>query len=154
LVKLDEETAGSDLVCGIWLSVSPNLGNQTMPVRAWAQEIGKTHKLPMAFIFAKDDTAGDTNALSYVKAINADYVRGKPAKDKDLQLTGDKAIPGTKLAGSKLLDKNLGTEDFIVKEYLEPVLDKHRFSQWKKRDTEEAYYYWRLSTGPLLAKRK
>jgi hypothetical protein len=155
LLRLDQDTAGEDLVAGIWLSINPNLGNGgEMPiVRHWASEMGgvKGHKMPMAFIYGGGDPA-DGLSEKYLKAINPNFQRGKP--DKTLEFTGDKEIPKTKLTGSKLLDKDLPTTDFIIKDYLDNLMAKRGITQWKARNNDNEYFYWESVPLPTLAKLK
>jgi pimeloyl-ACP methyl ester carboxylesterase len=155
LVKLDDETGGNDLMAGVFLSISPTLGGHQVPIHRWLTEVGKKNKLPLAFVYGKDETGADARALNYLKTIDPGFERGKGPKEKDLALTGEKAVPGTKLSGSKLLQNTLETEDFIVNKYLGPVAEKHRFVQWKMRNNDDNYFYWKNALGPAtLAKIK
>jgi hypothetical protein len=154
-IKMTDETAGDDMVCGVWLNLSRTLDGQPVPINNWIQEVGKTRKLPLVFLFGDKDEAASKESTHFVKLINPAYVLGKPVVDKELQCTGAQGIKNTKLAGSKLLDKELDTEDFIIKAYLDPVMEKHRFTQWQQRDTKNTVYYWRNALGsPILAKQK
>jgi len=155
LLKLDDETGGNDLVAGIWLSISPTLGGTNMPVSKWLYHVGKTNKLPMALVYGKEEANADQRMMGYLKTIAPNFERGKGTKDKELEFTGEQAIAGTKLSGSKLLQSTLDTEDFIVNKYLAPLMEKHRFVQWKMRGNDDSYFYWKNTTGnPTLAKIK
>lgn len=150
--KLDDESAGNDLIAAVFLSISPSLGNQGMPIAKWCQEVGKAHKLPMAFIHGEEKS--DRNYLddiNYLKAIYPDFKRGQQNKDKDLKFTGEKTI-SAKLTGSKLLQTNLDTSKFVIEEYLDPLTSSRTPAQWKKRDNKSSYFFWQLpGTRPILA---
>lgn len=180
VVKWEEESAGADFVCGIWLSIAGHLGNYQMPMNVYAANLGKNHKLPMYFIQGKEklDPANDT-ALKCLNSIgNWDRSKGvftNLAKEKDvesspnknkfssnenLSLTGEKII-NTELTGSKLLANEKVKEAIVGSEgYLDRMLQKP-IPQWKERKVRENYYYWKLgsptqpsSVQPILAKIK
>jgi hypothetical protein len=145
---LDADSEGRDLMAGIWLSISPTLAGQTPFVTSWLIDIGKTHKLPMVFIYGKDDTQGDAKALATLKAIIPNFDRSKPA-DKEYAFTGEKAIPGTKLKGHQLLQKSLETENWILNNYIAPLQERHhKFRQWGKKDYDESTFYWSPTVPP------
>jgi hypothetical protein len=148
-VRLDDEPAGSDLIAGIWLSLSPSLAGYQMPVSNWIKEIGKTNKLPMAFIHGEEKSdPANLQAVNYLKTIYPDFKRGTAIKDKDLKYTGEKSI-AAKLTGSKLLQANLGTDTFIVEQYLTPLTTDRSPAQWKKRDNKTSYFFWRVAPPPI-----
>jgi hypothetical protein len=149
---LATDSEGSDLMAGIWLSISPTLAGQATFAKSWLGDVGKTHKLPMVFIYGKDDTAGDALALAELKSIIPNFERGKPPADKELQFTGEKAIPGTKLKGQQLLQKSLETESWIVTNYIAPLRERHhRFKQWSKKDYDDSIYFWSPVVPPPAA---
>jgi hypothetical protein len=154
ILRLEPQPEGRDQVCGIFLTISPSLAGQRVPVKDWLKEVGKDHKVPLAFLYGKDDTSADRLALSYLKEIKPGYVRDKePKKDakKDLPFTGEHDIKDTKLAGSQLLTKTLDTESWIIKSYLEPLMDKHGIDERRERDVEKSLYFWTFNSRPTPA---
>jgi hypothetical protein len=146
----DARPEGRDLTCGIFLSISPTLAGQGMPIRQWIKEVGKDRKVPLAFVFGKDDTRGDSLALSLVKEIVPGYSRDKPPAKKDQKFTVEHGIKGSKLTGSQLLTRTLDTETWILKNYLEDLMDKHGLEEWRQHEDEKAFYYWVFSSGRVL----
>ncbi len=144
--ELDEESAGTDLAAAVWLSLSPTLADQQVPITTWCREVGKAHKLPMAFLYG-EGKADLTNRMaeSYLSAIAPGYRRGQKIgdKDKELKFTGEK-IYNAKLVGSKLLQTDLEVDKFITDSYLKPVVANDRPPQWKNRDNKNNFYFWEL----------
>jgi len=134
----------SDIACGIWLSISPTLGGRPAnnQIRRFLLEAGKKNKIPMAFIFGRSDSKGDGVAREHVKAI-------KPSSGakKEFTHTGFFAVPDTKLTANLLLDKNLETEKWILKKYIEPVLDARGNKEQKDRKSEACQYWYVNARG-------
>jgi len=154
--QLDKDSAGDDLAGGVWLSLNPNLGGSTMAryVPQWLRNVGgvRGHKLPMAFLHGKNDPA-EKMTLGYLRNLDPKFQRGKQI-DKEIELSGEKAVDAP-LTGSKLLGEEEAMK-YIVKEYLENLMAR-RNPQWKARNNDGEYFYWKPSiTGlpPLLAKIK
>jgi hypothetical protein len=150
---------GYDIVCGIWLGISPSIpGRGSLPMTGtsgWLHTVGKTNKTPMAFIYGKEDKLAAERTLAYLKQIIPSYERGKkPAKpDPDLAYTGEYAVPGgAKLKPQELLDKELGTIDWILKEYLDNLMEKRKVTTWDSRDFKRNTYVWMNGARPTLAK--
>jgi pimeloyl-ACP methyl ester carboxylesterase len=146
---------GGDIACAIWLTISPSVAEHSLPMGSgdanWMKTVGKTNKTPIAFIYGKKDAKAAERSLAYLKVINPKYERDKkPVKtDPDLQFTGEYAVPDTSLIGSQLLDKSsLGTQDWIIKEYLEPLLEK-RTKPWDSRDFKRTTYVYLAGTRVL-----
>jgi len=139
----------NDIACAVWLSISPKVG-PTPGVGRWILEAGgKKHKVPMAFIFAKADTSGDTLARNYVKLIKP--VAGKT---KDFPNTGFFGIAGTaKLTGMKLIGE--GDTTTKIKQYLDLVLEGRPAKEQKNRHSEaSAYWYiWPNGNPKVLSKK-
>jgi len=121
-----------DLAAGIWLSISPTLGRRNVGVGKWVAEAGRDHKVPMAFVFGKGDTASDNLSRSLEKSI-------KGGKGAGLQLTGIRPVPG-KLVGRALLTKE--TRDWIVKDYLGKVMEARGNKEWVDRKVETSVYWY------------
>jgi pimeloyl-ACP methyl ester carboxylesterase len=133
-----------DIAGTVWLSLSPTLpGGRSVPLTKWIVEAGKANKIPMAFIHGKNDGSGVQVALNMKKAIMAG------AAKKDFEFTGIKEIPDTKLTGSGLLGRALGTDTWILEKYLAPVMDKRTKKRRtdRKVDTSRFYYTQRSPEG-------
>jgi hypothetical protein len=150
-----DEPEGKDFAAAIWLSISPTLAGRSMTsaLKADLVDVAQTGKVPTVFIYGKNDSKADSMTEAYVKAIK--YERGKPIET--LKRTGAKAIKGTELAGSKLLQENFETLSFI-KDHLAKVMEDRGSREWKKREEDKYAYYWNTSwprpaTSPILCKR-
>ncbi len=162
LQKMNADSVGEDFAAAIWLSPNPNLGggNQSLnkDMHRWVGDIAgvRGHKVPMLFIWGKDDPA-QKPVLEYLKVLDMNFARDikkdPPVPVKGTDFTGEKYFDA-KLVGSKLLDANLGTSAFITKSYLENVLKKRGAVQWKVRRNVEEYFYWKTLPVPTLAKNK
>jgi hypothetical protein len=143
-----DEPEGKDLACAVWLTISPSLAGRKMPLRDLLIDVGAEHKMPMAFLYGKDDTEGREVAQAELKSVRAAVKGGGK-----LDFTGEKAIADTKLSGSQLLQKGLDTDKWILKDYLEPVLEKRGSREAKKRMFEQERFYWVFRGGvPIPAK--
>src|SRR5262249_21720615 len=100
-----DDAESKDLAACVWLSITARLEGRNLPgtLQTWLIEAGQKNKVPMAFAFGKSDSTSATLSRNLVTAI-------KGGTKTDLKLTGSEAIAGTKLAGSDLLERSLGTE--------------------------------------------
>ncbi len=148
ITKVDEaESEGKDQYAGIWLSIEPNLkaSGAAAGLRNWLTLVGKEKKVPMAFIHGKDDDRGGKLA--------AEYVRHLKGNEKDsLKFTNVRAIEKTKLAGSALLRKELGTDAWIVDTYLAALREKNTPAKWTRRDPYQTAFAWTFQGRPYIAK--
>ncbi len=128
----------TDVAAAVWLSISanPNLAGPKALHDA-LREVGRENKVPIAFVYGQKDAKGPGIAKSCLDAI-----RLPAKKDLVLKMTGDKAIADTEYVGSKLLDENLQTEDWILNKYLQPVLEARGNPARKKRDLERSRFFW------------
>jgi hypothetical protein len=141
---------GRNLAAAVWLSISPSLAG--VPVNKylsrWLFDAGKNSRVPMAFVYGKDDVKGEAIAKAYLK-----HIKGGPGKGGPLKLTDEKAIKGTSLTGSALLQKALRTDAWIAGSYLEAVMDERGNKERGKRNIDRwRYYYWLPPRAPILAK--
>jgi pimeloyl-ACP methyl ester carboxylesterase len=151
-----------DVIACIWLSISNWIGPQAAPggvakglnvtnqLPKWILDAGhsKESKVPMAFIYGKQDRDADATALRLLRWLKPTYQRGMEVKNDDLKATGEKPIAETSLKGSRLLTGELPTRNWIFKEYLEKVIidEKKGLQEWEKRDPEKSAYLWEF--GP------
>jgi pimeloyl-ACP methyl ester carboxylesterase len=125
----------NDIACAVWLSIHPGFNQRVSNFArtAIAEAGGKKNKVPMAFIFGKKDSKGETLADTYAKAIKASTgTKG---------LTGVHAVSGTNLSGNKLLGVD-GTIKWIVKDYLQPVMEARGSREQKDRKSEASQYWY------------
>jgi dienelactone hydrolase len=126
---------GEDIACGVWLSMTGHLGNRSLSLANWytqplgqAAPAGIREKVPMYLLYGEGDTAAKNFALSTIKSLK----QGQKGS-KTVDLTGPKAVSGTKLAGRELLKKSLGTDELIGK-YIDQVMEKRGFNPPESRD--------------------
>jgi hypothetical protein len=154
LIKFEQNYEGKDVRAAVWLSISSSIEGRALPVKQWFLDTaGKMHKIPTVLLYGKEDKAGDERALTYMKALSSSYARGKP--DKDYPLSGDFPVEkGTAtLAGSKLLQKGLDTQNWIVNLYLgSEDMAKSLKEEWRDRDSAKSKQYWLFLPTVLPAK--
>jgi len=88
-----------DIAAAIWLSISHNVvpGSLRSAIGPSLVAASAKNKIPVAFVFGKNDSASGQISRSYETRINGMKATGKTATAKE--------IAGTKLAGDKLLLK-------------------------------------------------
>jgi hypothetical protein len=153
--RLDPKPEGKDLICGIWLSLSPSLAGTNMPVSRWMQDVGKKHKVPQLFVYGEKDKKGAERALYYLESIIPGFKRGGKRTDraKDYEYTTEYPVPGADTAtGSKLLDKDRKSVEPLIKKYLDPLMEAHKVTPHDMRDFKTNAYYWVLGLRPVIAK--
>jgi pimeloyl-ACP methyl ester carboxylesterase len=143
-----------DIVCAIWLTVSPSLAGQNigLAVRGWNQTAAREKKITVAFFHGALDTAGGKLASSWVTAINGN------AKTKD-ENAFSKGIADSGATGSKLLSKTTKTDDIIVKGLNDIMTNKRDARTWVNRNVRASRYWFVIPpksgfplTNPVLAK--
>jgi len=152
------DAEGGDVVCAMWLSLSPTLADHPYRggagLRAWIGEYGRQAKIPVVFIYGQQDKNGDAIALAGLEAAVPSFKRGpNNPREKGYEFSGELAVPGTKLTGSKLLAAELDTERWIVDEYLKVFTDKQINARpWRKHNAEDNFYVWKWGGQILPAK--
>lgn len=141
------EPESKDLAAGVWLSIGTTLGrrNVAKTVTTWVVEAGNENKIPMAFVFGKDDSAGDVIARSLYNSIKTN------PKSKDFATTALHPVEKTKLTGHALLESALDTQAWIINTYLDDVMQKRGNREHVDRKTATSAYYYtaRKSSRPL-----
>jgi hypothetical protein len=144
----------SDIACAVWLTMNPSLGTRSVrnQLPGWIREAGKRNKVPMAFVYGKQDTAAAREAQGLVTQIRPDTPAGK----KQFPNTGTYAVPGTKLAGNELLKTDLvrGPKAWLIKDYLEPVFQERGSKEQKDRRSEQSQYFYVLPNGRMTISKK
>jgi hypothetical protein len=157
--NLESDPEGKDIVCGVWLTISGSLESHSVPVDSWLVEVGgKKNKVPMLFLYGADDTRGKQNASVALTKIMPGYKMMESSEglnkfESSLKFTRDYAVEGTKLDGSQLLQKSLGTGG-VIKAYLDKVLEERGSKETKRHEAEKFRYVWVVpgTTQPRLAK--
>ena len=152
-----DEPEGRDLVGGVWLDISPKLGGAEMPgsLRNWLVDMGAENKLPMVFIYGKDDSSADALATRALKSIEekvrADNqgLSADAIKDR-LEFTNVKPIEEANLKGSALLTGD--TQTWITK-YVDKVIDKRGPKDPRAHDMKMDSFLWTFpGMNPIEAK--
>lgn len=144
--KIDPTNAGKDIAAAVWLSLASSVKGQNMGVSDSLKFLGQEKKVPMALVYGEKDTRGANLARSFRNLVLS--------RSSKTELSGTKAIKGTNLTGSKLLDKNLETTEFIVG-YLEKVMKERGAGNWDKFEADKQAYVWNLGgVMPTVAKQE
>jgi alpha-beta hydrolase superfamily lysophospholipase len=129
-----DEPESKDLACAIWLSISPTVGGQRLPIKNAVRDTVHLGKVRTALIFGK----GDTPAVQLAK----DYFDAVVGTKNDFKGMVAKKDVGTALSGSKLLNDTLDTEKWIIDDCLENVLERRSNMEWKRRETDKYAFFW------------
>jgi pimeloyl-ACP methyl ester carboxylesterase len=130
-----DDPEGRDVAAAVWLSLSDHVPGGRFPVHSAVVEVGRECKVPTAFLFGKRE-----KSAAYCGKLS-DAILGLGSKKLDLPFTGKEGFD-TNLAGSKLLDKSLPTEEWIVEKYLNPVVDKRGSRERRRREIDRYAFYW------------
>jgi pimeloyl-ACP methyl ester carboxylesterase len=129
--KVDPTPEGKDLVCAVWLSMTSSIHRTPVPAHEWVKFVGRQKKVPMAFFYGDKDSRAETFAKNAIRDI-------KPDKNA---YTSERAVKGTNLAGSKLLNSSLEAQTDIVK-YLDGFIEDRGIADWDKKDARKNSYVW------------
>jgi hypothetical protein len=144
--RLNNKPESKDIVACVWLSISPTLGrgvNVYGSLSNWIREAGKEQKIPMAFLYGKDDAAAKRLAPSLIQKIRPGYQGPKNPGQSSPKETVELAVQeGGKLTGSKLL-KAGELAHRIADSYLgDSILPTYGNNEWEKRETESSPFVW------------
>jgi pimeloyl-ACP methyl ester carboxylesterase len=141
-----DDPEGKDIAGAVWLTISPNIAGKSVSkaLSAALVETARENKVPVAFLYGKNDANAANLTLNYLNTIQP--------KKYDLKNTGEKAIAGTDLVASKLLGERVGATKEVIKQ-LDRVMEDRGSKEWKKRDEEKSRFFWSRGKGQLrLAK--
>jgi hypothetical protein len=109
----------------------------------------------MAFVYGSKDEKSKNLVPALLSAIKPKTGPKKFVKDdKDPRyFTGEKKLD-TSLTGAALLQKSLGAEKWVLKDYLGELFEARPVREWRKRDAERFAYVWSFTktARPVLAK--
>jgi len=137
LVPTLGEPEVKDIAAAIWLSIAPRIGTSKGvggKVASSLVEACVKNKVPVAFVFGSLDSASDTLSRNLEGRING---TGK-TKGKDAAL---KVIKDTKLAGEKLLNRALPTEEWILSAVNKITDDRGARERIDRKSLSSRYYY-------------
>ncbi len=137
-----DQAESRDFTCAVWLSISPTLAGRRVPVQKWLEAVGGEQKVPMAFVYGKDDAKSKNFVPGLVSAIKkAGPKRLDPKDTSDPRYyTGERKLD-TSLVGAQLLQRKPERE-WIIKTYLADVFDARPVREWRKRESERFAYVW------------
>jgi hypothetical protein len=137
--KVEREPEGKDVIFGVWLSMTSSIRGNSMPTHEWIRQLGKTNKVPMAFVYGAKDSRGESFAKRAANEI----------KDKNNKFSGEIVIKDTNLAGVKLLNSNLDTQTEILKK-LDEFMEEKPGPDWDRKDAKKNSYAWVRPAGVSL----
>src|SRR5262249_18063656 len=121
---------GQDILCAIWLSITPYVGKIRLPVDTWLRVPDVREKVPMFFMYGD----GDATAAKYARHLYGNVMHAD--SDKQLKYTIIQPVKDTKLAGVELLGKpSLNTEEMILS-YVARLLQDRGVERYSKRDAD------------------
>jgi pimeloyl-ACP methyl ester carboxylesterase len=150
--SIEKDSEGKDQYCALWLTLATRLGGNDKgisvvnSVRAAVKYVGKEKKKPMGFLYGEKDESGAKHADEFVKLIKGDT----DPKDDKLKFTDKRAIKDSKLTGSALLRKDLGTQELVVG-YLEKLREKSIPAKWSKIEADRTAYVWTFPNATIRA---
>jgi hypothetical protein len=146
----ESEPEGKDIACGIWLTVSPSIDSTPVQTQLnnWLDEVGgKRNRVPMLFLYGKDDPTGRAKlnaSMALTKMLPPGYrmMEDSPGQNKDsnYKFTRDYAV-ATKLEGSQMLQNSLNTSS-VIKAYIRDVLEERGNREAKRHEAEKYRYFW------------
>ncbi len=138
---------GRDEACAVWLDLSPKLGGREVPsdVHKWMVDVSGTNKVPMVFIYGKDNESAGTLAKTQLHSIENKVRHDNPSWNEEriksqLQFTDVKPIGGTKLGGSQLL--GVGDTQAFIKKYVDLVMDNRGPRDPRAHDIKMDTFLW------------
>lgn len=127
---------GKNIICGFWLSITPDLGARKVNLSSELYEAAKLKKVPMVFVYNRDDASDKNTAQALKKAIRGKDKKSYPFTDAvEVQ-----AAP--KLTGRALL-KQMGSSQ--IAEYLNNVKAENG-NEWQLQEPQKTQYMWKV--GP------
>jgi hypothetical protein len=142
-----DDPESRDLACAVFLSISPTVAGNKVPVKSALTDIVRLGKVRTALIQGKNDSSAQNIAKDYI-----DHILGIKSDYKSLVARKD--VAGTNLSGSKLLNESLDTETWIIDTCLDSALEKRAGVEWKRREIDKFRFFWALGkpgmAGPLL----
>jgi len=142
--KPDSRPEGKDIICSIWLSITPSLGVKTVTLSSLMERSSKIQATPTLLLYGEGDAKGKELNKLLEKAL-------KVAKEKEkYRYTMSYGVKDTDLKGVGLLQPSLATDKAIT-EYLQEVV-QNKGNEWVEREFRKTQYVWQLQ-GKLVPAR-
>jgi hypothetical protein len=129
--QIDASAEGNNVLCGLWLSISPRLGNRSVPLSALLDLPGRQKKVPMVFMHAAEDDKGKALARALERHLKS---------GQKLPYTGAVEIPAVEGEGTKLLAGEAAAK--AIADYLDAVSESSA-REWMEREARDTQYVWR-----------
>jgi len=123
----DNNPEGKQTLALMCLSLQPSIGPMGVNAQPWFTTVGRTNKVPVAFLYAEGERAAQTSQ---------NYYRALGVKD---QYTVEKGIK-SKTGGLDLL-KIVGTEKLITN-YIRNIITDKGNADWAASNVENNAYVW------------
>jgi len=143
-----DEPEGKDIAAGLWLTMSPQLEGVTIPITRYLDELEKTYRVPMWFVYGEQDKKAEEQTAYWLKTVMPDYKLlgdgdqdGKAHPDKKLKLTRDFCVKDTKLAGSKLLN-DLPNTTKAINFFVDRVMEERGIHPPRHVEVDKFPYAW------------
>jgi alpha-beta hydrolase superfamily lysophospholipase len=137
ITTVDPRAEGNDYIAGVWLSISPQLGSNTLSIGRLLDISMRQKAMPTVFLHSNEDTKGKTLANNLIKAFKS------PREKNKYPFTDRVEVKAGKLTGMDLVQQSLQTDQAIL-EYLNGVVDL-KGREWAEREFRKTAYVWRMS---------
>jgi len=131
--QVDARVEGKDVIAGIWLSITPELGSRKVRLTSLLDQAVRVNATPMVFMCSDGDVKGREVARGCEKAL-------KVAKSEKHRYIAKVELEKSKLVGAGLLQESLGSEKAIVN-YLKDVVED-KSNEWSEREFRKNQYIW------------
>jgi len=155
--KLNTKPEGKDVVACVWLSMSTTIGperartNVASVLPIWLQDAGKSQKVPMAFVYGKEDTASAGFAQRSVAALKTGNEPKEPKVAFARPIEGAGKVRGSPLL--KVKEEESTVAHILADDYLgSKILERYGNNEWEKRESEKNAYVWALGRQRITAK--
>src|SRR5262249_32270995 len=140
---------GRDIVCAIWLSISPRIGYSNVPL-SLTLRFNKEKKVPMAFLYGDKDERGKTVADKVLNVLNPK----KNGQRNPKLLIGAKKIDGAEKLDGRQPRGGSGTEISIAS-WLGDVMKTKKLNAYNNQNFRRNDYVWQFPLRVFItAKRK
>lgn len=114
---------GGDIICGIWLTISPTLGSYRVNLPTLLMKPGKEKAVPLLFLHGEEDKVSQKIAKNLERSLvtyKGKDADGNPKREEKYRYTAAVGLR-SKLKGVSLLQKSLATDAHII-DYLDQVV--------------------------------
>lgn len=142
---------GKDIIAGVFISMSPSLGNRTMPINNWLRDITAKRtreRTQLLFVYGGKDPKVDTNNQNWLKAVRPGYERKKDGSisvkksstSGGLEKTEDYKIDSKDQSVALLPGGEVA--NYLTKTYLPGLLADVVPREPEQKENKTRYYYW------------